>query len=73
MHSQKQNPLFDLDNILQGGRCPDVITPHGEILVSIELGVWVRLMGQILPVPIDFDRRRYRTLALPCECVILAP
>ena len=26
--------------------------------------------GQILPFPIDFDRHRYNTLALPCECVI---
>ena len=27
--------------------------------------------GQILPFPIDFDRRPYNTLALPCECVII--
>jgi len=27
--------------------------------------------GQILAFPIDFDRRPYNTLALPCECVIL--
>ena len=26
--------------------------------------------GQILAFPIDFDRRPYNTLALPCECVI---
>ena len=26
--------------------------------------------GQILAFPIDFDRRPYITLALPCECVI---
>jgi len=25
--------------------------------------------GQILAFPIDFDRRPYNTLALPCECV----
>jgi len=25
--------------------------------------------GQISPFPIDFDRRPYNTLALPCECV----
>jgi len=24
----------------------------------------------ILPFPIDFDRRPYKTLALPCECMI---
>jgi len=27
--------------------------------------------GQSLPFSIDFDRRLYNTLALPCECVIL--
>jgi len=26
--------------------------------------------GQSLPFSIDFDRRLYNTLALPCECVI---
>ena len=26
--------------------------------------------GQILAFPIDYDRRPYNTLALPCECVI---
>ena len=26
--------------------------------------------GQISPFPVDFDRRPYNTLALPCECVI---
>ena len=26
--------------------------------------------GQILPFPIDFDRRPYNILALPCECVM---
>jgi len=26
--------------------------------------------GQIFAFPIDFDRRPYNTLALPCECVI---
>jgi len=26
--------------------------------------------GQNLPFSIDFDRRPYNTLALPCECVI---
>ena len=32
-------------------------------------GLWVA-GGQILAFPIDFDRRPYNTLALPCECVI---
>ena len=26
-----------------------------------------------MPFSIDFDRRPYNTLALPCECVILTP
>ena len=26
--------------------------------------------GSISPIPIDFHRRPYNTLALPCECVI---
>ena len=29
--------------------------------------------GQNLPFSIDFDRRPYNTLALPCECVIATP
>jgi len=29
--------------------------------------------GQISPSPIDFHRRPYNTLALPCECVIGIP
>jgi len=33
-------------------------------------GFWVA-GGQISPSPIDFNRRPYNTLALPCECVIL--
>ena len=35
-------------------------------------GFWVvgRGGGQISPFPIDFDRRPYNTLALPCECVM---
>jgi len=32
-------------------------------------GLWVA-GGQILAFPIDFDRRPYSTVALPCECVI---
>ena len=27
--------------------------------------------GQILACPIDFDRRPYNTLALPCKCVTI--
>ena len=32
-------------------------------------GFWVAV-GQISPSPIDFHRRPYNTLALPCERVI---
>jgi len=32
-------------------------------------GFWVA-GGQISPFPIDFHRRPYNTLALPCECVM---
>jgi len=32
-------------------------------------GFWVAV-GQIFPSPIDFHRRRYNTVALPCERVI---
>jgi len=32
-------------------------------------GFWVAA-GQIFPTPIDFHRRPYNTLALPCKCVI---
>jgi len=47
---------------------PDVITcaNFGEDRLR-GLGV---AGGQILPFSIDFDRRPYNTLALPCECVI---
>jgi len=47
---------------------PDVITHEnfGDDRIR-DLGV---AGGQILPFPIDFDRRPYNTLALPCECVI---
>jgi len=47
---------------------PDVITSanFGEDRLR-GLGV---AGGQNLPFTIDFDRRPYNTLALPCECVI---
>jgi len=35
-------------------------------------GFWVA-KDQISPSPIDFHRRPYNTLALPCKCVILPP
>jgi len=33
-------------------------------------GFWMA-GGQISPSPIDFNRRPYNTLALPCECVMI--
>jgi len=49
---------------------PDVITSanFGEDRLR-RLGV---AGGQNLPFSIDFDRRPYNTLALPCECVMSA-
>jgi len=35
-------------------------------------GFWVA-GGQIFPPPIDFHRRPYNTLALPCERVMFTP
>jgi len=47
---------------------PDVVTytNFGDHRLR---GFWVA-GGQIYPSPIDFHRRPYNTLALPCECVI---
>jgi len=48
---------------------PDKITytNFGDHLLR---GFWVA-RGHIFPSAIDFHRRPYNTLALPCECVIL--
>ena len=46
---------------------PDVVTY--TILVTIGSGVFGWRGGQISPSPIDFHRRPYNTLALPCERV----
>ena len=47
---------------------PDVVTRtnFGDHRLR---GFWVAV-GQICPSPIDFHRRPYNTLALPCERVI---
>ena len=47
---------------------PDVVkyTKFGDHRLR---GFWVAV-GQISPSPIDFHRRPYNTLALPCERVI---
>ena len=67
-HARKQNPVSDLDQILHGGRYPDVITRanFGEDRLW-GFGV---AGGQNLPFSIDFDRCPYNTVALPCERVI---
>jgi len=48
---------------------PDIVayTNFGDHLLR---GFWVA-WGQISPCPIDFHRRPYNTLALPCERVIM--
>jgi len=66
-HARKRNPLSDLNKILRGGRYPrrNHSANFGEDRLR-GLGV---AGGQSLPFSIDFDRRPYNTLALPCECV----
>jgi len=62
-HARKRNPLSDLNEILQGD-IPGMITcvNFGEDRLR-DLGVaW----GQSLSFSIDFDRRPYNTLELPC-------
>ena len=48
---------------------PDVVT-YANFGDHRLRGFWVA-GGQISPSPIDFHRRPYNTLALPCERVIL--
>ena len=68
-HAQKRNPLSDVDELLHDGSYPRRITQVNFNDDQIRgLGV---AGGQILAFPIDFDRRPYNTLALPCECVIM--
>jgi len=62
----EMNPLYPLNNILQDG---DIITYANfgdDRLKGLEVAG-----AQSLPFHIDFDRRSYNTLALPCECVII--
>ena len=67
-HAQNRNPQTDLDKILYGGRYPRRSYLHKFWWPSVKgfLGGG----GQIFPSPIDFHRRPYNTLALPCERVI---
>ena len=69
-HEQKQNPLSDLDEILQGGRylwCNHLRKFRWWSVKRLRGGG-----GQMLPFAIFFCHHPYNTLALPCECVILA-
>ena len=68
-HARKRNPLFDLDKILRVVGIPDVIT-YANFGADRLRGLGVA-WGQSLPFSIEFDRRPYNTLALPCECVIM--
>ena len=63
--SPVQFALSDLNKILQRGRYLTCANFGDNRLRG--LGV---AGGQNLPFSIDFDRRPYNTLALPCECVI---
>ena len=69
-HARKRNPQTDLDKIWRGGRYPrrNHLGRHKFWRSSVKglLGDG----GQISPVPIDFHRRPYSSLALPCECLI---
>jgi len=47
---------------------PDVVT-YTNFGYHRLRGFWVA-GGQIFPSPIDFYRRPYNTLVLPCKCVI---
>ena len=62
------NPLSDLDEILHDAGYPR--RSHvGKFWWRLVKGLGV-VGGPILAFPIDFDRRLYNTLALPCGCVI---
>ena len=70
-HAQKRYPLSDLDEILHDGRYPrrnHVGKFWWRSVKGFRCGG-----GQILAFPIDFDRRPYNTLGLPCEFVIFVP
>jgi len=67
-HALKRNPLSDLNKILHGGRYPR----RNHLCQDRLRGLGVA-GSQSLPFSIDFDRRPYNTLALPCECVMGIP
>jgi len=67
-HAQKRNPLSDLEEILQHGRCPrpnHLCKIWWRSVKGCGVGGLFGEGGQILPFPIDFDRRPYNILALP--------
>ena len=68
-HARKRNPLPDLNKILHVVGILDVIT-YANFGAERLRGLRVA-GGQSLPFSIDFDRRPYNTLTLPCECVIM--
>jgi len=67
-HARKRNPLSDLNKILKVVGIPDVIN-YANFGNDRLRGLGVAGV-QSLPFSIDFDRRPYNTLALPCECVM---
>ena len=58
----------ELDKNLHWGDIRDVITDVNFCVDRLRQFSVAR--GQILGVSIDFCRRPYNTIALPCECVI---
>jgi len=68
-HARKRNPLSDLNKILQGGRYPR--RNHTCKFWWRSVKGFIGSGGSNLPFSIDFDRRPYNTLALPCEFVIV--
>ena len=70
-HAQKRNPLYDLDEILQGGKLvgtPDLFTPE-NVCDDRTRGLG-SAGGQIFRFPIDFDRRPYNTRTTERVCDI---
>ena len=66
----RKNPWSDLVKILHWGDVLDVITCAK--FVDDRLRGFSMAMGQMLVFSIGFRRRPYNTLALPCECVLIA-
>jgi len=69
-HALRRNAWANRDELLH--RCRGPRRNHLCRFVLRSLTVYGRGGGQILAFSIDLLRRPYNTLALPCECVILA-